>query len=83
MDRKHDAFKDEAPTPPIAEVRSIESWGEKKGLWPLFPAGNRRGNAENLKFEAAKTWCKWAEGQLVTEAEFDKGVADATSQVQR
>jgi hypothetical protein len=82
MDRKHDDFQEEQPTPPVAEVRSIESWGEKKGMWPLLPTG-KPPNRETWKFEAAKTWCKWAEGQLVTEAEFDKGVADATSQVQR
>jgi hypothetical protein len=85
----------EAPTPPPARVqpeadqpdpsdkRAIEAWGEAKGMWPQFKLGSTRGNPETWKYAAAKTWCKWEDGQLVTEAEFDKGVADATSQVQR
>ena len=66
-----------------AGKKTIEEWGEAKGLWPFMKTGSVRGNPESWKFNAAKTWCKWADGQMVTEAEFDKGVADATSQTQR
>jgi hypothetical protein len=87
--RKDDHLDDDQPTPAPVNVdadegkRSIEAWGEAKGMLPFIKPGETRGNAEILKFNTAKQWCKWADGQLVTEAEFDKGVADAMSQVQR
>jgi 2-hydroxychromene-2-carboxylate isomerase len=78
------SIDDEEQTPPETEPsKTIEQWGEEKGMWPVINAKTGRGNRNAWKYQQAKTHAQWADGQSVTEAEFDRAVAEATSQVQR
>jgi hypothetical protein len=82
-DAADEPITESAPVHAKATSQAIEAWGEQKGMWPQQALPGSAAARDYWKFAAAKTWCKWADGQLVTEAEFDKGVADATSQTQR
>jgi hypothetical protein len=72
-------FMDERHAPTPAGQKTIEAWGEAKNIWPQFAPGSSRANPDSWKFEAAKADSKWVDGQLVTEAEFDKAVAAAAA----
>lgn len=70
------------------ETRSIEAWGEAKGLLPQFSgsieiAGGLeapRANPNYWKFAAGKALRGWQDGQLVTEQVFDEAVHIAATQ---
>lgn len=82
---KHD--EDKTPPPAAASAasdkRTIETWGQAKGLWPQFAKPGSRGNPEYWKYAAAKAFMKWQDGQEVSEAEFDEALTKASSQVTR
>lgn len=78
-----DALAPEVPVEAPAEKKTIEQWGEQKGMWPQKAMPGSPAARDYWKFAQAQTWCKWTDGQELTEAEFDKGVADALAPVTR
>jgi hypothetical protein len=66
-----------------AGKKTIEAWGEAKGMWPQTALPGTKAAADYWKFAAARTHSGWQDGQLVTEAEFDDAVKAALSLVHR
>ncbi len=63
------------------DKRPVETWAEAKGLFPMELRlqgvnGPSTVNSEFWKFAATKAMKSWADGQLVTEAEFDAALAE-------
>lgn len=82
--RKNDEQLDEAVQSSRAAARDrededrnpIETWASIYGLQQHRSDGAP--NPDNWKFIAAKARRKWQDGQAVTQAEFDEGIAGAT-----
>jgi hypothetical protein len=69
--------------PSDAGKKTIEAWGEAKGIWPQTALPGTKPSAEYWKFAAARAHSGWQDGQVVTEAEFDEAVKAALSLVHR
>lgn len=83
---RHHDHDEEGGTPDDGQERkTIEAWGEAKGLWPQGGKNPKTRNrkTEFLKFATAKAHKRWNDGQVVTEKEFDDAVTEASSQVHR
>ena len=67
-----------APAPAV--VATVEHWAEKRGMLARFlaPIGEfERPNPSYQDYAQARAHGNWHEGMQMTEAEFDKAIADA------
>lgn len=65
---------------PTAVIATVERWAEKRGMHArlLAPIGEfERPNPAYQDYAQAKAHGNWPEGMEMTEADFDKAIADA------
>jgi hypothetical protein len=77
MDEEEDvggAAAPEAVGEDAGDRKTVEQWAAERGLAPSTPT-----NPQQWKFTAAAAVKGWAEGQFVTEEEFDEAIASVTS----
>jgi hypothetical protein len=71
----------EAAAAEVPDKLAVEAWAERRGMLPMeLRAQGANGpttmNPEYWKFAGTRALKRWADGQLVTEAEFDAAVAE-------